>query len=38
LKEGSPDKEEILIEELDLEEVKKAREFDSWWQPKKRVI
>jgi predicted amidohydrolase len=38
LKEGSIDKEEILIEELDLDEVKKARQFDSWWQPKSRKV
>lgn len=37
LREGSPDKKEILMEELELDEVKKAREFDSWWQPKKKV-
>lgn len=38
LKEGSVDKEEILTAEIDLEEVKRAREFDSWWQPKKQII
>lgn len=38
LQEGSADKEEILVEKLDLDEVKKAREFDTWWQPKKRII
>lgn len=38
LREGSKDKEELLIEEIDLEEVKKAREFDSWWQPKEKII
>ena len=38
LKEGSVDKEEILVEELDLDEVKKAKEFDSWWQPKERIV
>lgn len=38
LQEGSVDKEEILVEELDLDEVKKARDFDSWWQPKERII
>lgn len=38
LKEGSTDREEILVDELDLDEVKKAREFDSWWQPKERII
>lgn len=38
LKEGSSDKEEILVEELDLNEVNKARKFDSWWQPKERII
>jgi len=38
LREGSSEKEELLIEEIDLDEVRKAREFDSWWQPKERVI
>lgn len=38
IKEASTDKKEILIEELDLDEVKKAREFDSGWQPKKRIV
>lgn len=38
LQEGSRDKEELLIQEIDLEEVKKAREFDSWWQPKEKII
>ena len=38
LKEGSADKEEILVETLDLTEVKKPRSFDSWWQPKKRLL
>jgi predicted amidohydrolase len=37
LKEGSKDKKEILLEELDLDEVKRIREFDSWWQPKTKV-
>jgi predicted amidohydrolase len=37
LKEGSVDRKEIIYEDLDLGEVKKAREFDSWWQPKKKV-
>lgn len=37
LKEGSTNHKEILYEELDLDEVAKAREFDSWWQPKKKV-
>jgi predicted amidohydrolase len=37
LKEGSTEHKEILYEELDLDEVKKAREFDSWWQPKEKV-
>lgn len=36
LKEGSDDRKEILTEELDLAEVVKARQFDSWWQPRKR--
>ena len=38
LKEASADKEEILVEELDLDEVRKAREFDYWWQPKEKKI
>ncbi len=33
LKEGSVDHKEILTEELDLDEVAKARKFDSRWQP-----
>jgi len=37
LKEGSSDKEEILYEILDLDIIPKAREFDSWWQPSKRL-
>ena len=37
LKEGSINHKEILYEELDLDEVTKAREFDSWWQPKKKL-
>lgn len=37
LKEGSNNTEEILIEQIDLNEVKKAREFDSWWQVKERI-
>jgi predicted amidohydrolase len=37
LKEGSTNRKEILYEELDLDEVKKAREFDSWWQPKQKT-
>jgi len=37
LKEGSINHKEILVEELDLDEVVKAREFDSWWQPKNKV-
>jgi predicted amidohydrolase len=38
LQEGSTDKEEILIQEIDLDEVKRIREFDSWWQPEKRIV
>ncbi len=38
VREGSPDKEEILIEDIDLNDVKKAREFDSWWQPNVRIV
>jgi len=37
LKEGSSNHKEILYEELDLDEVAKARKFDSWWQPKKKI-
>ena len=37
LKEGSANHKEILYEELDLDEVPKARDFDSWWQPKKKA-
>lgn len=37
LKEGSVNHKEILYDELDLDEVAKAREFDSWWQPKEKV-
>jgi predicted amidohydrolase len=37
LKEGSIEHKEILYEDLDLDEVKKAREFDSWWQPKEKA-
>lgn len=37
LKEASVSGKEILTEELDLTEVQKAREFDSWWQPKKKA-
>ncbi|MBI4130401.1 carbon-nitrogen hydrolase family protein [Candidatus Roizmanbacteria bacterium] len=33
LQKGSRDKEELFIADIDLEEVKKARAFDSWWQP-----
>jgi predicted amidohydrolase len=38
LQEGSRDKEGLLIQEINLEEVKKVREFDSWWQPKEKII
>lgn len=38
LQEGSIDKEEILIQEIDLDEVKRIRDFDAWWQPEKRII
>ena len=37
LKEASSDHKEILVEELDLDEVEKARKFDSWWQPVKKA-
>ena len=37
LQEGSTDKEEILLQEIDLSEVKRIREFDSWWQPKEQI-
>lgn len=38
LREGSTDKEELIIEEVDLDEVEKARKLDSWWQPTKNLI
>lgn len=38
MQEGSIDKEEILLQEIDLSEVKRIREFDSWWQPKNKII
>lgn len=38
LKEGSSDKEEILFETLDLDVIPRSREFDSWWQPAKRLV
>ncbi len=38
MQEGSTNKEEILIQEIDLSEVKRIRKFDSWWQPKEQVI
>lgn len=38
LQEGSTDREELIIEEIDLDEVKKARDFDAWWQPKERIV
>jgi predicted amidohydrolase len=37
LKEGATDRKEMLTEEIDLDEVEKARKFDSWWQPEKKV-
>lgn len=37
LKEGSVDHKEIIVEEIDLTEVEKARKFDSWWQPAKKA-
>lgn len=33
----SETKKEILVEELDLGEIERARKFDSWWQPKTRI-
>lgn len=38
MQEGSVDKEEILIQEIDLSEVKRIREFDLWWQPRNKII
>jgi predicted amidohydrolase len=38
IREGSADHKEVIIEELDLDEVKKAREFDLHWQPKEKII
>lgn len=38
IKEGSTDKKEILITDVDLNDVENARKFDSWWQPKKRLL
>lgn len=35
LQEGSQEREELLVQEIDLDEVKKARDFDKWWQPQK---
>jgi len=37
IKEASTNHEELLVEELDLDKVKKARDFHSWWQPDKKV-
>jgi predicted amidohydrolase len=37
LKEASKDHKEILVEELDLNEVSRTREFDSRWQSKRKV-
>ncbi len=36
IREASKDRKEMLFEELDLDEVAKAREFDKKWQPKKK--
>lgn len=38
INEGSIDKQEILVQELDLDEVYKARQFDLSWQPKERIV
>jgi predicted amidohydrolase len=38
IEEGSRDREELLVQELDLDEVRQARIFDTSWQPKKRII
>lgn len=35
---GSTDKEELLIKEINLSGVTDAREWDSKWQPKERII
>jgi predicted amidohydrolase len=37
LQEASADKEELLVQEIDLDEVKQARAYDAWWQPKKKL-
>ena len=37
VKEAVVDRKEILVEELDLNEVSRTREFDSRWQPKEKV-
>jgi predicted amidohydrolase len=36
--EGSRDKEELLVETIEIDDVKSARLFDGKWQPKKRII
>ena len=38
LQEGSQDNEELLVQEIELDEVTKSREFDNWWQPKEKII
>ncbi len=38
LREGSTDQEELIVQEIDLKEVKTARDFDSRWQPKGRIL
>lgn len=38
LQEGSRDKEQLLVETIDLGEVERARKFDADWQPKQRLL
>ncbi len=37
MQEASRDKREILLQEVDLLEVQRIREFDLWWQPKQEI-
>lgn len=37
LQEGSDDKEELLIERINLDEVARARKFDAQWQPEQKA-
>lgn len=38
LQEGSRDKEELLLQTVDLHEVEQARQFDMQWQPPTRLV